>query len=190
MTQNNIENNNVDQVVEDLKYQVRVLSDEKSDFESQHEGEDSSFYDKAIKSLQEMIDAITDKYQDIKNSAKLNEFLEDIELKSSQLSYNLKLKLKEYSENEKVELVLDKAKEITNDASEKISSAIENSEEIQKGIEYTKDTIEKGKEFVADKIDEIKANPEVQEKIQNAKTKTIEIAELAVDKLKKLLKVE
>jgi len=104
---------------------------------------------------------------------KANKFADDMHLKENLESFR----------DDLVELANKAGKKI-----DEISHDEELKDKIRDGANQVKDGAIKGAKYVGDKTTEFFERPDVQENIEKAKDKTIEVAEKGVEALKKALK--
>lgn len=92
---------------------------------------------------------------------------------------------------ENLEAFRDDLVELANKAGQKIDEIVHDEElktKVKEGANQVKEGAIKGAKYVGDKTTEFFERPDVQENIEKAKDKTIEVAEKGVEALKKALK--
>jgi ABC-type transporter Mla subunit MlaD len=126
--------------------------------------------------------------------AKLQEKFEVLKEKTGEAVDAASKKIDEIRHDEELKEKLNTFKENVSDAANKVVDKVKENEELSKTLHNVKegavDAAKRSAEFVHEKTEEIKANPDVQKKVEQAKDKTIDIAEKAAAGLKKWLRPE
>lgn len=126
--------------------------------------------------------------------AKLQEKFDVLKEKTGEVVDAASKKIEEIKHDEELKEKLNTFKENVSNATDKVVEKVRDNEELNKTFHNVKegaiDVAKRSAEFLHDKTEEIKANPDVQKKVEQAKDKSIDIAEKATAGLKKWLRPE
>lgn len=157
--------------IEDLENTVKEKADKLDDYAKE---KTASLVEKTELAINSSIEKIKTVANDVKDEEKLNEFLDNVVVKSKEAIDYTKAKVEEFA-NTTPKQGVDKVYEDIVKEFDKIKE----SDAIKKAVEFIKG--------VGDNVNEYLNKPEVKQAINKAKKTTISLAEKGVDGLKKVL---
>lgn len=136
--------------------------------------------------IKETVDSFVKHSKEFAEEVQLKENLSAVAEKAKEAAKTVGQKVGELAHDEEL---IDKLKDVSApliDSGKKIIDTLEENETVQKVTETVKETVE----TLGQKTQEYLERSDVQEKLEKAKDKTIELAESGVESLKKWLKPE
>lgn len=181
----------VNETVEKMKAKIDEISNEANKIDGENSVKAEEIKEKAVSVLNEASEKLQKTWNTITDKEELNKTVDFVTEKTKEI-YEASIKgIDAFIKSEEVKKAVDGAQDFIKDAGEKIGDfakdtydkAMENPD-----IKGVVDGVVKAANEVKEDVDDFFERPEVKEKVDLAKDKTIEIAEKAVDALKKWLK--
>ncbi len=198
----NHENMTVEETVEELKKQIQEISDDTDEAIKNDESirpEAEQLKENAVEFINKCIDAIKDTTSDVVHSEKFQSTMSLVKDKAKMIVSDTKLRLHELKNDPDLKQKMDDAKVFCTEAYEKVAESLKDgveklqeNEELMNKLNAFKDKAEEMTStavgYVSKQVDEFTSKPEVNEKIEKAKDVTLDVAEKAVDALRKWLR--
>ena len=189
------EKKDAEQLVDETVQQMKVKIDEISNEAKKIEGDDAikadEIKEKAVNVLNEALDKLQNTWKTITDPDELNKTIDFISEKSKDIYETSMKSIDSFVKSEEVKKAVDDAQDFIKDAGEKIGDFAKDTYDKAISNPDIKDVVDgvvKVANEVKEDVDDFFERPEVKEKVDLAKDKTIEIAEKAVGALKKWLK--